>query len=449
LPPLLERRGGREFSERGFAPFGPVSRRPPNRTMNALNEVCYGVAYESCMKRKTPSRFEMGPIRPPSEGKDHSLLLRPTRNCPWNRCLFCGTYRGTKFEYRSVPEIKADIDAAEAIRSLIEAHSLRMGYPWSASGGNNRVISSLIEQEELYKDNGGIAPENLVNVANWMASGAKTVFLQDANTLIMRTPELVETLRYLKTKFPSVERITCYARSRTAAQKPLADLKALHEAGLSRIHIGMESGCDEVLEFIQKGVTAREHVEAGRKVIEAGISLSEYVMPGLGGKKWSEKHALETARVLNEIGKPDYIRLRSLAVRRGTPLLDKVASGEFEPLSDEEMVVEIRLLVENLDCSTNLVSDHVANLLWEAEGRLPAEKKDILNVIDHYLGLPNIERLRFKFRRRLLSYLQIYGTLPEELEPVVAEAQEALLSCSTGAAHRVDKAIDALKQGFM
>lgn len=390
--------------------------------------------------------FEMGPIRPPSEGKDHSLLLRPTRNCPWNRCLFCGTYQGTKFEYRSVTEIKQDIDAVEALCKLIKATSWRLGY---AGQLNNRVISSFVEQEELNGPGDGMKLENLVNVANWMASGGRTVFLQDANTLIMRTHELVEVLKYLKNKLPTIERITSYGRSRTAAHKPLEDLKALHEAGLTRIHIGMESGSDEVLQFIQKGVTAREHIEAGRKVIEAGISLSEYVMPGLGGKKWSEKHALETARVLSEIGKPDYIRLRSLAVRKGTALHDRLTSGEFEPLSDEEMVHEIRLLVENLNCSANLVSDHMANLLWEVEGRLPEGKKDILNTIDHYLGLPEMERLRFRFRRRLLSYLQIYGTLPEELKTVVAEAQEALEASSVEAARKVDRAIDILKQAFM
>lgn len=415
--------------------------------MSYPNKSTCGIADESSAIRKTPLRFEMGPIRPPSEGKDHSLLLRPTRNCPWNRCLFCGTYQGTKFEYRSVEEIKGDIDAVEALSNLIKSTSQRLGY---AGQVNSQVISSLIEQEELSRyGDANISAENLANIANWLSSGARTVFLQDANTLIMRTPELVEALKYLRNKFPSIERITSYGRSKTAAQKPLEDLKALHEAGLSRIHIGMESGCDEVLEFIQKGVTAREHIEAGRKVIEAGISLSVYIMPGLGGKKWSEKHALETARVLNEIGKPDYIRLRSLVVRRGTALFDKLTSGEFEPLSEEEMVVEIRLLVENLNCNANMVSDHMANLLWEAEGKIPEDKKDILNIIDHYLGLPEIERLRFRFRRRLLSYLQIYGTLSEELQPVVAEAQEALQASCAETAYKVDRAIDALKQGFI
>ena len=391
--------------------------------------------------KKKPLRFEMGPIRPPSEGKDHSLLLRPTRNCPWNHCLFCGTYQDKKFEYRSVAEIKGDIDAVEALCNEIRAASRRLGY---AGQVNSQVISSMVEQEDNI-----LELENLVNIANWLASGARTVFLQDANTLIMRTPDLVEVLKYLKTKFPTIERITSYGRSKTAARKSPEDLKALHEAGLSRLHIGMESGCDEVLEFIRKGVTARELIEAGQKVIKAGISLSLYIMPGLGGKKWSQKHALETARVLNEIGKPDYIRLRSLAVRRGTALHDKLVSREFEPLSDEEIVAEIRLLVDNLSCGGNLVSDHVANLLWEVEGTLPGDKEDILQIIDHYLGLPDIERLRFRLRRRLLSYLQIYGSLTDELKPVIAEAQEVVEASSPEAANIVDRAIESLKQGFI
>ncbi len=387
-------------------------------------------------------QFEMGPIRPPSEGKDHSLLLRPTRNCPWNRCLFCGTYQGTKFELRSAAEIKTDIDAVEALCSTIRAASWRLGY---AGHVNSRVISSLLKEEQ----GNNTVPENLVNAASWMASGARTVFLQDANTLIMRTPELIEVLKYLKSKFPSIERITSYARSKTAAQKPLEELKALHEAGLSRLHIGMESGCDEVLEFMQKGVTAIEHIEAGRKIIQAGISLSEYIMPGLGGKKWSEKHAMETARVLNEIGKPDYIRLRSLSVRHGTSLHDKLASGEFETLSDEELVIELRLLVESMNCSGVLASDHMANLLWEVEGKLPEEKEEILRTIDRYLNMPEADRLRFRLRRRLLSYLQIYGSLSEDLKPAVEEAQAAILDSSPGAAGKVDKAVDALKGCFV
>lgn len=177
--------------------------------------------------------------------------------------------------------------------------------------------------------------QNLVNVASWIASGARTVFLQDANTLIMRTPELIQVRKYLKETFPSLERITSYARAKTCFKKTLQELKDLHQAGLSRLHVGLESGNDQVLSLMQKGVNLAEDIISGKKVIESGISLSEYVMPGLGGRKWSEIHALDSAKALSEIN-PHFIRMRSLVVRKNSPLFLKQQEGEFEPLAEDD-----------------------------------------------------------------------------------------------------------------
>lgn len=124
---------------------------------------------------------------------------------------------------------------------------------------------------------------------------------------------LVEAIRYLREKIPGVGRITSYARSSTLAKKSVSELTEIREAGLDRIHVGMESGSDRVLQFVKKGVTAKKQIEAGIKVIEAGMELSEYFMPGLGGKELSEDHARESARVLNEVN-PHFIRLRTLRV---------------------------------------------------------------------------------------------------------------------------------------
>ncbi|MFP3880592.1 MAG: radical SAM protein, partial [Dehalococcoidia bacterium] len=121
------------------------------------------------------------------------------------------------------------------------------------------------------------------HVARWLASGGKSAFLQDSNTLIMRTPELAQVITFLRDTFPSIDRVTTYGRSDTAARKSPAELKTLKDAGLDRIHIGLESGYDPLLTYMEKGCTARDHIEGGRKVREAGISLCEYVMPGLGG----------------------------------------------------------------------------------------------------------------------------------------------------------------------
>ncbi|GAH80697.1 unnamed protein product, partial [marine sediment metagenome] len=127
----------------------------------------------------------------------------------------------------------------------------------------------------------------------------------------MKTGDFVDILRFLRKKFPDLRRVTTYSRSRTVSRKPLAEMKEIKEAGLDRVHIGLESGYDPLLKLIKKGVTAARHIDAGRKVIDSGMSLSEYIMPGLGGEAMWKEHAVETARVLSEIN-PHYIRLRSL-----------------------------------------------------------------------------------------------------------------------------------------
>ena len=396
--------------------------------------------------------FELGPIRPPSEGQDRSLLIRVTRNCPWNRCLFCNTYKGQKFQYRSETEVKDDIDAARALAEELKAASWRLGL-----GGRmtNSVLSAIMNGNSGFRGRGLLNPQeeelrihSLVNVANWLASGGRTAFLQDANTLIMRTPELVEVIRYLKESLPSIERVTSYARAKTATKRSLEELSELRQAGLSRLHVGLESGADEVLEYVQKGVTAAEHVRGGRNVVESGISLSEYVMPGLGGKRWSERHAVESARVLNEVT-PDFIRMSSLIVRRGSTLYQRVESGDFQILEEDEVVAEIALFIENLNCQSYVTSDQMSNLLWEVEGQLPQDKHAMLDTIAQYQSKRPLERLKFRLERRLGSYLSVYGGLSEEMDAQVDRAARALEAEAQDAAQRVDAAIAALKQTFI
>lgn len=395
--------------------------------------------------------FEMGPIRPPSEGQDHSLLLRTSRNCSWNRCEFCATYKGKKFSYRHVEEIKRDIQVAKALYDAIKTASRSMGL-------NGRVTQEVVQaigagNPHIYLEGGDqeLAArrwQNLVNVANWVNSGANTVFLQDADALVMRTPELVAVIRYLKETFPSVERVTSYGRSKSCLRKSPEELQEIHQAGLIRVHVGLESGCDEVLQFMGKGVTAQEQVLAGKKVVDAGISLSEYVMPGLGGKKWSTKHALASAAALSEIA-PDFIRLRSLALRRNSPLLAKREAGQFAELSEDEVVEEIGLFLENLQCRAYLVSDQMANLLFEVEGQLPQDKERMLQVIARYRHKLPLGKVAFRLRQRLQSYLAVYGCLSPELQQQVQEAWEALQQERPEAQAKADAAISALKEGFI
>jgi radical SAM superfamily enzyme YgiQ (UPF0313 family) len=332
--------------------------------------------------------FEQGPIRPPSEAA--SLLVRVTRNCPWNKCAFCHTYRGSKFELRSVDDVKKDIQAMKDIADVITGLSRK----WDQRGLVNReVLRQIYNSKEFYND-------FTYTVAAWLYFGGENVFLQDANSLILKTADLVAILDFLREKFPQIKRITSYCRSHTAARKTADEFQQLKKAGLSRIHIGMESGSDEVLSMIRKGVTAEDHIKAGLNIKQAGIELSEYVMPGLGGVKWTRQNALQTARVINAIN-PDFVRLRTLHVVPGTEMDELMKNGEFKPLNDEEILKEIKLFIEELNVhGTYLASDHILNLLEELEGRFPEDKQKILSVIERYFELPDEDRLIFRLGRR-------------------------------------------------
>jgi radical SAM superfamily enzyme YgiQ (UPF0313 family) len=331
--------------------------------------------------------FEQGPIRPPSEST--SFLLRITRNCPWNQCLFCHIYKGSKFSFRSVEEIKKDIQTARDIADDIKAISWRLGYSGEI---NSEVIGHVF-------NNNGFS-DSYRSIAIWLYYGTGACFLQDADNLIMKTKDLVEVLNFLREKFPEITRITTYSRSRTIFNKSVDSLKVIRMAGLNRIHVGLESGYDPLLKLIKKGVTSEQHVEAGRKVMEAGMELSEYVMPGLGGQEMWREHEVETAKVLNRIN-PHFIRLRSLRLPDKVPLAGRLKTGEFKMQTDDMLADEIRLFIENLDGINSMVtSDHIMNLLEEVTGRLPEDKDKMIEVIKKYQALSDNERLLYRVGRR-------------------------------------------------
>lgn len=370
------------------------------------------------VQKPTDCSFELGPIRPPSEA--YSLLIRATRNCPWNRCQFCRTYKGQRFELRPVDDVIKDIEKAKIISDEINEMSWKMGH-----GGRLREAIAAICNQSQYN-------ASVHNVALWLWSGSISAFLQDANTLIMRTPDLVKIISFLKQTFPELTRVTSYARSKTAAKKSLEELKELKDAGLSRLHIGLESGSDLVLDYMQKGVTAEEHIKGGKKVREVGISLCEYVMPGLGGRKMSSDHVAGTATTLNEIN-PDYIRLRSLHVRQDTPLYLKLKSDDFELQTEDEVVEELGSLIEKLEVTSELKSDHVLNLLPELEGKLPEAKAKCLATINSYLTLSPQERSNFRLGRRAgyyeklddLSDIYKHQKIDEAVKRINSEAQDS------------------------
>ena len=337
-------------------------------------------------KQERIRMIEQGPIRPPSESK--SLLLRLTRNCPWNKCLFCPVYKDATFSRRSLAEIKRDIDQLSEIVNDVQRVSSKLGFAGRVTG---TVVSHIYPNKDynpIYR-----------HVAHWLYFGEGSVFLQDANSLIMKPEDLTGILNYLRQKVPGIRRVTSYARSKTLTRRDPGHLVMLRKAGLNRIHIGLESGYDPVLGIMEKGSTAADHIKAGCLVRDAGISLSEYVMPGLGGKRWWREHALATADVLNRIN-PDFIRLRSLRVPKTAPLLEKIDNGEIELLDDDGVVREIRLFIENLNGITSTVtSDHIMNLLEEISGTLPDDKEMMLSVADRYLDLEEEERIIYKVGR--------------------------------------------------
>ncbi|MEW6184697.1 MAG: radical SAM protein [Thermodesulfobacteriota bacterium] len=331
--------------------------------------------------------FEQGPIRPPSEAR--SLLIRLTRNCPWNKCLFCGVYKGTTFSRRSVEEIKDDIRTIKKIIEEVKALSWRMGCRGQM---DDEVVTRIVHRPEL--------SHACRNVVAWLYYGDFTVFLQDGNNLILPAKDLVEILNFLRQEIPMVTRITSYARAKTVSRKSLEELTAIRMAGLDRIHIGLESGSDAILTLMNKGVTSAEHIEAGKKAKAAGMTVSEYWMPGLGGKALSRENALETARVFKAMS-PDFIRLRSLRIPETIPLHQLVQEGSFQPLTDDEMVEEIRLMIDHLEgISSTLTSDHMMNLLEDINGTLPRDKGRMLAGLDAYLELPEEDRLLYRFGRR-------------------------------------------------
>jgi radical SAM superfamily enzyme YgiQ (UPF0313 family) len=319
--------------------------------------------------------YEVGPIRPPSEAA--SLLIRATRNCPWNKCEFCPTYKGTQFERRTLAEVLEDVDKAAAFHGDV----------------------------------------------------FQTAFIQDANSLVMKTDELVQVLSRLKERFPGVQRVTSYARARTVARKSLEELKQLHEAGLTRLHIGLESGYDPLLEYMNKGVTADLVIDGGKKVVESGISLCLYVVLGLGGRLRLEgeetwrNHALHTARVLNEVN-PDYVRVRTLTIKEGMPLYQKLVSGEFEESSDAEKVREEQLLIQNLDVTSYFASDHSTNILMDVRGHLPEDKETMLSIMERYLGLSEVEQVNFRLGTlfRYFGYEPNYASFRDFFVPAKRES---------------------------
>lgn len=328
--------------------------------------------------------FEQGPIRPPSEAS--SLLIRVTRNCPWNRCTFCPVYKGAPFSLRPVEHVIKDIDVVHHFITLLNQNG---------GDGVNRVNTAQLNQNLDYSERMALS-----GAVNWIRSGMRSIFLQDANSLIIKPDNLIAILQHLKNRFPQVERITSYARSHTICRIGDDKLATMRQSGLNRIHIGMESGSDKVLQRVKKGSSKKDHICAGLKVKKAGMELSEYVMPGLGGVELWRDHALETADALNTIN-ADFIRLRSLAIPEHVELYQLYRKGEFKKPTDKETATEILLFLENLKGITStLKSDHILNLFEEVQGDFPDDQDKMIGVVKRFLQLDPHEQMLYQVGRR-------------------------------------------------
>jgi len=285
--------------------------------------------------------YDFPPYRPPNEAA--SALIRASRGCPWNKCLFCTMYKTLKFKPRSVEEVKRDIDKAA----------------------------------EIYK-------------------GAKTVFVADSDSLAMKNID--EIIQHIKLRFPDADRITSYARAKTLMKLGNERLKKIKEAGLTRVHVGLESGDKKTLEFMQKGATPEEMIAGGKAAKTAGLELSFYILIGAGGKDRLKEHAMESARVCNEAN-PDFIRLRTLVIQHGSLLEEKKNAGQYKPTSPIEKLQEVRMLIENLQVKQcELASDHFTNNIWVDNqvvyrgvyGILPQDKQDMLDILNHALDFLSV-----------------------------------------------------------
>ncbi|MEJ2655790.1 MAG: radical SAM protein [Desulfobacterales bacterium] len=375
--------------------------------------------------------FEQGPIRPPSEA--NSLLIRVTRNCPWNRCTFCPVYKGSRFSIRPKDHVIKDIDSVYRSIEIIQR----------TAHGKGKL--PLTEIRKAAGNDHNTDPRAFSAALNWVAGGMQSVFIQDANSLIIKPSDLLEILAHLKARFPWIKRITSYARSHTIARISDENLKAMKDAGLNRIHIGLESGSNRVLKTMQKGVTKESHIKSGLKIKKAGMELSEYVMPGLGGKAYTKEHAIETADALNQIN-PDFIRLRTLAIPDSVLLYNDYESGNFEKCTDLMMAEETLLFIESLNGITSMLkSDHILNLFQNLEGKLPEDKESMLDIIRRFLALTPDRQCIYQVGRRLGFFSRMsdmenprrlgraerackdFGITPENVDEIIDELMKRFI----------------------
>ena len=270
-------------------------------------------------------RYYGAVYRPPSEA--YSLIVQVTYGCSHNTCAFCSMYKEKRFALRPLDEVLEDFRIARRTYRHVDK-----------------------------------------------------VFLADGDALVRKASELYTILDTIRELFPECQRVTSYASPASIRIRTDEELRTLRAKGLTMVYMGLESGCDEVLKLMRKGHMSAEIIEMGRKVRRNGIALSVTAITGLGGPELLERHAVETAKAFNAMN-PEYIGMLTLMVEPGTPLYDWVRDGEFQLLTQSQVLRETRLLVENLDSPGSVFRmNHASNYLV-LKGTLNQDKEAMLRTI--------------------------------------------------------------------
>ena len=284
--------------------------------------------------------YEGAVYRPPSEA--NSLILQATIGCSWNRCTFCTMFTEKEFRARGLEGIRTDVE---------------------------KVLP-------YYRD-------------------TDRIFLADGNALCMDSKELISVLDLLYSRFEKLQRVTIYGGPIDIVKKTPEELKALKDAGLSMIYLGLESGSAEVLKRVRKGATPEMMAEAARKVKGAGIQLSVIFILGLGGKGLTQEHAKATAKVLSEMD-PEFAAGLTLLLEEGAPMIDEIEAGRMTLLGPDEVMMELKTLVEGLELSDCIFRTNHASNYYPIGGKLPEDKERILAQIDKASSNSHFKREHFR-----------------------------------------------------
>lgn len=284
-------------------------------------------------------RYEGVVYRPPSEAR--SLIVQVTIGCAHNTCTFCNMYKSKDFRVRSMEEIMADLKEAQ------------------------RAYGPYVRR----------------------------VFLADGDALVMKTEDLLAILAAIRSLFPAADRVASYGTTGDILRKSEEELRQLKAAGLGIVYVGAESGDDEILEYIQKGVTAREVVDAGRKLKRCGIETSVTLISGLGGRSRVKQHALSCAKLISDMN-PEYASFLTLRLYEGTPMYDDVVEGRFERITADEIADEMKIFLDNVDSpGTIFRTNHASNYVVLA-GTLNEDIPDMLEMLEEAKKNHHYRRMR-------------------------------------------------------